>query len=89
MWGWGDGDRTGCLEVKEGMSQSLGKIALSRERAAPTNTPPTRTWSWLAVCSHAGGGDSPTHRELKSEAVTVTEATAVASARAMGVGGVE
>lgn len=55
----GDGDRTGCLEVKEGMSQSLGKIALSRERAAPTNTPTTRTWSWLAVCSHAGGGRQP------------------------------
>lgn len=83
------------LEVTEGMGQSPGKVALSRERyndawaerAEPTNTPTTRTWSWLAVCSHAGRGDSPIHKELKTEAATVTKATAVARARAMGVGG--
>lgn len=44
--GVGVGDWTSCLEVKEGMGQSLGKVALSREqcnaaaeRAEPTNTP--------------------------------------------------
>lgn len=40
----------------------------------------------LAVCSHASRGDSPTYKELKSEAVTVTKTTAVTGARAMGEG---
>lgn len=42
------------LEVKESMGQCPGKVALSREpcndaaeRAEHTNTPTTRTWSWL------------------------------------------
>lgn len=76
------------------MGQFLGKVALSREqgnataeRAEPTNTPGTSTWSWLAVSTRAIQGDRPPHKELKSEAETVTKARAVARARAMGVGG--
>lgn len=56
------------------------------ERAEPTSTPATRTWSWLAVCPYASRGDSPTHKELKTEAAIVTKATAVSSRQSKGNG---
>lgn len=49
------------LGVKEGMGQSPGKVALSREqcddraeRAEHTDTPTTRTWCWLFAHRLAG-----------------------------------
>lgn len=54
------------LEVKEGVGQSPGKVALSREqrddraeRAEHTNTPTTRTWSWLFA--HMLAGETALH----------------------------
>lgn len=67
----------------------------SRKGRAPKHSS-TSTRSWLAVSAQASRepgsqgarelGAGPAHKELKSEAVTVTKATAVARARAMWVG---
>lgn len=67
VWGrvWGF-EQDIHLEVKEGMGQCPGKVALSREpctdatkRAEHTNTPTTRTWSWLFA--HMLAGETALH----------------------------